>query len=54
MRYAQAQADAAMGKVKQSTERFEEVAKLIAASGDSEAAAIRWRAIHLFGLFLNP
>ena len=54
MRYVQAQADAAMGKVKQSTERFEEVAKLIAASGDSEAAAIRWRAIHLFGLFLNP
>ncbi len=39
MRYAQAQADAAMGKIEQSTKLFEEVAKLNAASGDSEAAA---------------
>ena len=34
MRYAQAEADAAMGKVKQSTELFEEAAKLSAARGD--------------------
>ena len=39
MRCAQAKADAAMGKVKQSTELFEEAAKLTAARGDSEAAA---------------
>ncbi len=39
MLYTLAEADAAMGKVKQSTELFEEVAKLTAASGDSEAAA---------------
>ena len=39
MRYAQAEADAAMGKVKRSTELFEEVAKQNAATGDSEAAA---------------
>ena len=39
MRYALAEADAAMGKVKQSTELFEEVARLSAASGDSESAA---------------
>lgn len=39
MRYAQAEADAAMGKIKQSTELFEGVARLSAASGDSEAAA---------------
>jgi eukaryotic-like serine/threonine-protein kinase len=39
MRYALAQADAARGKIKQSTELFEQAAKLTAASGDSEAAA---------------
>jgi tetratricopeptide (TPR) repeat protein len=39
MRYAQAQAEAAMGKVKHSTVLFEEAAKLSAAGGDSEAAA---------------
>lgn len=39
MRYARAQADAALGKVKQSTELFEEVAKLSAATGDTEASA---------------
>jgi DNA-binding winged helix-turn-helix (wHTH) protein/tetratricopeptide (TPR) repeat protein len=39
MRYAQAQADAARGKIEQSTKLFEEVAKLGVASGDSEAAA---------------
>jgi len=39
MRYALAEADAAMGKVKQSTQLFEEVSRLTAASGDSEAAA---------------
>jgi len=39
MRYAQAKADAGMGKVKQSTELFKEAAKLTAARGDSEAAA---------------
>jgi eukaryotic-like serine/threonine-protein kinase len=39
MRYALAEADAAMGKVKQSAELFEQAAKLSAASGNSEAAA---------------
>ena len=39
MRNAQAEADAAMGKVKESTALLEEVAKRTAASGDSEAAA---------------
>ena len=39
MRYAVAQADAATGKIAQSTELFEEVAKQGAATGDSESAA---------------
>jgi len=39
MRNAQAEADAAIGKVKESTALLEEVAKRTAASGDSEAAA---------------
>lgn len=39
MRYARAQADASIGKVTQSTALFEEVAKLSAASGDTEASA---------------
>ena len=39
MRYAQAEADAAMGKVKESTELFEQAARQSAAAGDSEAAA---------------
>jgi eukaryotic-like serine/threonine-protein kinase len=39
MLYAQAKAEAAMGKVNRSTELFEEAAKLTAARGDSEEAA---------------
>jgi len=39
MRTAQAEADAAMGKVKQSTEILEEAAKLSVAGGHAEAAA---------------
>ena len=39
MRYAQALAYAAMGKVTESTKLFEEIVKQIAASGESEAAA---------------
>jgi eukaryotic-like serine/threonine-protein kinase len=39
MRYAEAQSDAAMGKVTQSTKLFEQVARQSAASGDSESAA---------------
>jgi DNA-binding winged helix-turn-helix (wHTH) protein/tetratricopeptide (TPR) repeat protein len=39
MQYAEAEADAAMGKVRESTDLFEHIAKRSVASGDTEAAA---------------